>query len=429
MLKQENHNFYTKKEKPGNGYIWNSAAGLVNAGESVILSMVVTRTDGMLEAGILSVAFAVGNLMMTIGKFGVRDYQATDVKGQFSFADYFWTRVLTSALMLLTTAGYLLYGTYTMGYSGQKAAVVAAICMIYTIESVEDVFWGLYQQRQSLDTGAKVFLIRWLLILAAVAGLLAAGKGLAAASVAGAAVCLAAFLVFNTAAFLGFHEKLAPVRWQAVWRILRDCAPLAAVSFFSFYVTNAPKYAIDRHLPQEVQACYGFVAMPVFVIGLLNGFIYQPALVRTALEWKEGRVASFRRRAVKQCFILCGLTVVCVFGAYVCGIPVLSFLYHADLRGYRDELLLLVFSGGMLAYTGYFCVLLTIMRRQKLLLYVYGTASVPAFLFMDMVVKHYGVMGAAVFYTFLMSVLAGGFGSLCRRKIKDALRKDEGIVA
>ena len=201
MLKQENHNFYTKKEKPGNGYIWNSAAGLVNAGESVILSMVVTRTDGMLEAGILSVAFAVGNLMMTIGKFGVRDYQATDVKGQFSFADYFWTRVLTSALMLLTTAGYLLYGTYTMGYSGQKAAVVAAICMIYTIESVEDVFWGLYQQRQSLDTGAKVFLIRWLLILAVVAGLLAAGKGLAAASVAGAAVCLAAFLIFNTAAF------------------------------------------------------------------------------------------------------------------------------------------------------------------------------------------------------------------------------------
>lgn len=429
MLKQENHNFYKKKEKSGNGYIWNAAAGLVNAGESVILSMVVTRTDGMLEAGILSVAFAVGNLMMTIGKFGVRDYQATDVKGQFSFADYFWTRVLTSALMLLTTAGYLLYGTYAMGYSGQKAAVVAAICMIYTIESVEDVFWGLYQQRQSLDAGAKVFLIRWLLILAVVAGLLAAGKGLAAASVAGAAVCLAAFLIFNTAAFLGFHEKLAPMRWQAVWRILRDCAPLAAVSFFSFYVTNAPKYAIDRHLSQEVQACYGFVAMPVFVIGLLNGFIYQPALVRTALEWKEGRVASFRRRAVKQCFILCGLTMVCVFGAYVCGIPVLSFLYHADLRDYQDELLLLVFSGGMLAYTGYFCVLLTIMRRQKLLLYAYGTASVPAFLFMDMVVKHYGVMGAAVFYTFLMSVLAGGFGSLCRREIKDALRKDEGIVA
>ncbi len=61
-----------KIEGEADGYLWNVAAGLVNAGEAVVLSMVVTHTTGLEDAGILSIAFAVGNLMMTVGKFGVR---------------------------------------------------------------------------------------------------------------------------------------------------------------------------------------------------------------------------------------------------------------------------------------------------------------------------------------------------------------------
>lgn len=63
--------------------------------------------------------------------------------------------------------------------------------------------------------------------------------------------------------------------------------PLFGISFLSFYVNSAPKYAIDACLTDEIQACYGFVAMPVFVIGLINNFIYQPVLVPMAVEWEK----------------------------------------------------------------------------------------------------------------------------------------------
>lgn len=57
--------------------------------------------------------------------------------------------------------------------------------------------------------------------------------------------------------------------------------------FLSFYIGNAPKYAIDSILNDGLQACCGFIAMPVFVIGLLNNFIFNPMISRMSFMWSE----------------------------------------------------------------------------------------------------------------------------------------------
>jgi len=396
--------------KKGNGYFWNCAAGFLNAGEAVILSMAVTRTGGLADAGILSVAFAVGNLMMTIGKFGVRSYQVTDVEEKYSFSDYFRARVVTTVLMAVISLIYIFYCIQKKGYGSRKAVVILAFCLIYTVESLEDVFWGMYQQKQALDAGAKVFIIRWAAILGVCIWVLALTGDLCLASILGAAACLAVFCVFNTMVFLRFQKKIEWAGTGPVRQILRQCFPLFLASFMTIYVTNAPKYAIDRYLTEEVQACYGFIAMPVFAIELLNGFLYQPSLVHMAQEWNEHRTGSFRRRAVKQCLILLGLCGVCLLGAYFFGIPVLSAIYGTELNSYKTELLVLLCGGGMLAYAGYFSVLLTIMRKQKMVMYGYAGISILSFLLSNHAVKDFGVMGAAVLYTLLMALLAGFLG-------------------
>lgn len=407
------------KGKDGNGYVWNSIAGLVNAGEAVILSMIVTRTNGLADAGILSIAFAVGNLMMTIGKFGVRNYQVTDLEGKFSFSDYFWARMVTAGWMVVFSLSYIIYCIQEKGYSRYKAAVILAVCFIYTVESVEDVFWGLYQQKQALDAGAKMFIFRWAAVLAAIILSLVLYQDLSLAAVLGAGVCLVVFCIYNVAVFRTYDEKIARIRLLSVYQVLRQCMPLFLVAFLSFYVINAPKYAIDRYLTEEAQACYGFVAMPVFMVGLLNGFIYQPALVQMALEWNEGRLAEFKKRMRRQCVIIAGLTAVCLAGAFLCGIPVLSVIYGTDLSGYRAELLILLFGGGINALAGYLCVLLTIMRKQDWIMYGYAGAAVLALFFSNVTVRYFAVTGATVFYVLLMLGLAGCFLVMYRRGLQE----------
>ena len=187
--------------------------------------------------------------------------------------------------------------------------------------------------------------------------------------------------------------------------LLKICFPLFAGTFLSFYIGNAPKYAIDKLLSEEVQACYGFISMPVFVINLLNGFIYQPILNKLAVDWSMGKKADFIKKVVRQFACVVGITVAAVAGGYLLGIPVLSILYNTDLKGYRMDLIILLLGGGMLALSGFLVIVLTIMRKQRNTIFGYALIAVLAYLFSEVFVRRYEVRGASMLYLVLMSGL------------------------
>lgn len=191
--------------------------------------------------------------------------------------------------------------------------------------------------------------------------------------------------------------------------LLWNCFPVFASAFLSFYIGNAPKYAIDAQLTDEMQACYGFIAMPVFVIGLLNGFILNPMLFKISCLWNDGKVKEFVRKTLFLAASVFFITVICIAGAYVLGIPVLSFLYNTNLSSYKAELMVLLVGGGFLGLSGVLNAVLTIMRYQKDLLIGYALVAVLAFFMANSIVQNYAIMGAAILYTVLMAVLCALF--------------------
>lgn len=401
-------------------YIWNTVAGLINASEAVVMSIIVMRITGLTDAGMLTIAFAIGNLMMPIGKFGIRNYQVTDIDSKFSFAIYYKTRIVTVLFMIVSLVGYLSYAYVKLQYTKDKIAIIFAISMIYAVEALEDVFWGYFQRRHRLDAGAKMFCFRWLGILVVFPVFLYISRSLK--------ITLEICFVISVILFVVIICILYPqVRSEEdkylAWRIkkrdftsivllLKNVFPLFGISFLTFYVNNAPKYAIDACLTEESQACYGFVAMPVFVIGLLNNFIYQPTLVSMAVEYEQRESRKFIRRINKQLLIILALSVICLVGAYLFGIPILSWLYHTDLTDYKIELIILLIAGGFLAVGGYLSVVLTIMRYQKDLLWSYCLVAVIAVFSLTRIVSRYGTMGAAICYMVLMMLLCLLYGGI-----------------
>lgn len=411
-------------------YIWNTAAGLINAAEAVVMSMVVTRMTGLADAGMLTMAFAVGNLMMTVGKFGVRNYQVTDVGDQFSFSDYLAARLMTVLAMIAAVCTYLGYMLARAAYSLDKAGIIFAICMIYAVEALEDLFWGYYQQKGKLYVGAGMFCLRWGGILLLFPIVLYSSHDLAHTLWVCLGVSAVIFLLLLGVSYPRlcsggdrFSELIRKRtgRRQA-WKLLRTVFPLFGISFLSFYENNAPKYAIDSCLPDEVQACYGFVAMPVFVIGLLNNLIYQPTLVPMAVEWERGQREQFGKRIVRQLGIVAALTILCMGGAYILGIPVLSLLYNTDLTDYKGELMFLLLASAFLAMSGYQSVVLTIIRCQRTLLLPHCAVAMIAAVGLPSIVAKYGTMGAAVCYLALMVLLSLVYGGILIIKLRGSKR-------
>lgn len=405
-------------------YIWNMAGSLIMAFQSVIMLMILTRTAGLNASGIFTIAYANANLFLTIGKYGMRNFQVSDIRNKYSFSDYRNSRLVSTAAMILVSLLYLFYVSKENGYSTEKSLIILWMCLFKVPDAFEDVYYGEYQRNARLDIASKAMTIRvaFTIILF---GILLIITGQLLFSLIIATIFTYILMVYLLVAT---RESLHLARNNGkgkTYILLKECFPLFAGSFLSFYIGNAPKYAIDATLSDELQACYGFIAMPVFVIGLLNGFVFNPMLYKISRMWQEREIGKFLKNVLFQILVVAVITIICLVGAYLLGIPVLSVLYNTDLSEFKTELLVLLFGGGLLGLSGLLSAVITIMRMQNWLLGGYLIVAVFALLGSRYFVGKYAVMGAAVEYAVLMLILCVCFAGILTVGILRARGKEQ----
>ena len=81
-------------------YLWNLLASGVNASEAVVIIVVASRVVTLSDVGILTFAFTLANLIMCIGKYGVRNYQVSDLTDAKEFSAYYYSRLFTILLAI-----------------------------------------------------------------------------------------------------------------------------------------------------------------------------------------------------------------------------------------------------------------------------------------------------------------------------------------
>lgn len=405
------------KNEAGN-YIWNAIGGMLNAGQSVLVLIIVTRVCGLEAAGLYSIAFATGNLFMYLGNYGVRNYQVSDVDEKFPFRSYVLHRLLTVGLMLLAAAVYCAYSLLRGAYSPAKTMTVAAMCLLKSIDCLEEVLEGRLHQRGRLDLAGKMMTVRLLVSIGGMLAVLVATGNLLTATNAAIILAAAAVVLMSSASrktllplqpapatsvSAGSPARRGGFRDAAV--LMRVCFPVCAANFLSFYLINAPKYAIDAAMNETAQAQYNFIAMPVFVIQLLGMFVYQPVLVRMTLSWNSADKKSFLRDFLQITAGLLMIAALCLGGAYVLGIPVLSALYATDLSALKPELLWILVGGVFLAMNGFYSAVLTLMREQNRIPVTYLAGTVLSLILTPRFVGISGIMGAVISFVLIMAIV------------------------
>jgi O-antigen/teichoic acid export membrane protein len=287
-------------------------------------------------------------------------------------------------------------------YCAEKALTVFAMCLLKAVDCLEEVFEGRLHQRGRLDLAGKVMTVR---LLFSIGGMLLAALltgSLLAATLA--AVVLALLSASGMILLYRGEVALAPGKSSRknVLALMRVCFPVCAANFLQFYLINAPKYAIDAAMDETAQARYNFIAMPVFVIQLLGMFLYQPILGRMSAEAESRDRRPLLRDIGKIVAGILLVSAVCLAGAALLGIPVLSLLYATDLSDLRGELLWILVGGIFLALDGFFCAVLTILRRQNVIPVIYLLGTAGSFLLTGRMVVSAGMLGAVLAFVFVM---------------------------
>lgn len=414
--------FVQSKNIKRDSYIWNMMSALLFALQSAIVLLVIPRTNGLEDAGVFSIAYAVGSLMYYVGEYGVRRYQVSDVNEELSFTDYHSHRVVACALAVIASAVYTAYCYMRQEYTGYKAYIVFMVCMVKAVEAYSEVYFGRYQQVGRLDVSAKTNLYRTFIGMVSFMIALVITHDMALSMTVWLIAVILAFLTSSLAVMKDFAHLEFKFRWDRIWKIFVDCFPLFAGYFMLLYVSNAPRYAIDAYMTDTDQACYNFIFMPVFAIGLFANFIFNPILVDLAHKWDDHEVKGFAKIVVRQIFVIFGITLLAIAVALTIGCPVLGAMYKADLSAYRIDLAILMIGGGMLALVNFFAVVITVMRFQKHLTAGYIVMAVLAGLTAGRAVSTYGIRGATVLYTILLGILSAIFAIMMFRYIKKAPR-------
>ena len=390
------------RNEDASNFIWNSIGGCLNAGQSVLILMVISRVCGLEASGIFSIAFATGNLFMYLGNYGVRNYQVSDLKEKASFSDYVYHRIFTVLLMLLASAVYVAWSFIAGGYSAYKAGCVMAMCALKAVDCMEEVFEGRYQQKGRLDRAGRLVTFRLIISIGGmIAALILTGDLLFSTCIA--VLLAAAASIFLIAQYRDTAQyRRMPLRTAQIAGLMKACFPVCAANFLSFYIINEPKYAIDAAMDETAQACYNFIAMPVFVIQLLTMFVYQPMLIRMTQSYVKRERREFLAYFRTITLAILAIAVPVLLTAWFLGIPVLSALYATDLTDYRTPFMLLMLGSIFLAFNGFCAAVLTIMRAQNRIPLVYLAGSLLSLLLTPAMTASLGITGASLAFTITM---------------------------
>ena len=399
-------------------YIWNSFNAMLSAAESPVILAVLNRTNGLNDGGIFSIAMAVAALMLFLGQYGLRRFQSSDIQEKYSFAEYYGMRWISCIVMMIASLAYCIHGTLFKGYGAEKFAVIMLICFIRAIQAFSDVVHGRMQQKGRLDVATKCSSVRYIMEMVSFVIMLLITRNLLVSAVACAVASFIVFMLTSMNAAVDYCTLKASFEPAKMKMLIVEGFPLFASLFLNMYLSNAPKYAIDTYLTEEIQATYNMIFMPAFVVQLVAHFIFNPILTTYAEIWTEGDVKKLTKLIFRQMLVITGLTVLGLVIAATIGIPVLSILFGADLSAYKKELCVVMLGGGMLGFSVFFNTVITIIRMHNTLIVCYGVAALAAFGLSGHFVRSYGMMGAAVIYAIIMSVLMILLGAILFWRLK-----------
>ncbi len=395
-------------------FFWNTVASTLSSFQSFIILILISHLGNTTDAGIFIFAYAAANLMMMIGKFGMRQFQASDLSEQYSFGTYVCSRRITVILMLVVSA---LYGLYCSNGSAAKYWVFVLWCGIRAIESYEDVYHGYLHARDRLDLASIIWGSRTLLSIVVFSIAYGISGDLVCSTLIVFAVALISGLALNLP-FLHLYEKRSATGYTEVKSLLISNFSLFASFFLQMYLGNAPRYAINSGLSDEVQAIYGYLIMPVFLITLFSNFMVQPLITTYTKLWTQNDRKSFLKLMAYHLSLIVTVVILCIFGGQIIGLRLLEIIFNVELKNYVLILNILLIAGGFQALQSYLMTLLTVIRFHKLLITGFVGAGLLFAVFSGMVVTRWGITGISIYFMLVLALLDIYFAGLLIYRFK-----------
>lgn len=389
------HNYlFNKKVSLKENTFWFTAGTLCSSATSVLLMVYVTHLLGVDEAGVYSIAYSIAQLMLTIGWFGTRQFQVSDVEEEYSFSDYFAMKIITSIIALI---GGVIYAI-SLHLNLHKFIISFLYCSFIVCDIFADLFSARFQQEDRLYLSGISYILRIggynIIFLVSLFVFRSLFVSISLAFI----YSLFELMIFDYPFIKNISNFTIHFDLNKLFNLFKNCFPLFISSFVSTFIVNIPKNAIELNLSSSIQTYYNIIFMPSSIVNMFCMFIFVPMYTQIAKKWHDDDKGSFVKEIKKVFLIAIVFSIIVFIGCILLGIPILQFLYGVSLQGFKTPFLILIGAGCLTSVNSILSYIMTVMRKQQYILYIYIVALVIAQICIQGLITKFGLIGASIDY-------------------------------
>lgn len=381
-------------------FIWNIVGTTFNSFNSLFFLILVTRINGIDDAGIFSFGFSLACVFYCIGNYSGRVYQVTERDKSIEHSDFVYTKIFSCLIMLTISIIYVL----SKGYIWSKVLVILFLVLFKMVEAFSESLYGIIQRKGDLYKVGISMLLKGIFSLLFFFIIDYLTKNVILSSLSLIIVNLLVVVAYDFTIVKKYDYKFKKLDTEKVWKILKHGFSTFLFTFLTLYVINAPKYAIDEFLVDKFQTIFGIIVMPATVMILCSQFLMHPFLLSLTENLNENKLREFINVTIK---LSIGVFVIGCLGcvlAYFLGIPVLNLLYGINLEKYLNCLIIIIIGATMYGISYIISNALTTMRKTVSQVVIFLGVSVFSYIISRILVNNNGVFGASLAY-FLSMVL------------------------
>ena len=275
----------------------------------------------------------------------MRAVQAVDAQQQFTFADYLGLRTLTTLVGLSVVA---ILATVIPVDGPYTRMVILAVALAKAVESISDVFYGLFQRSNHLNQVGQSMVIKGVASVAVIGAALYVTRDVYWGALALALAWLAILIAFDATRASRFlprpveiarsgREWLARLRQLAPrydsgrhLKLVKIGLPLGVVMTLQSLNLNVPRYFIQAEGGERLLGMFSPLAYMTVAVITVADAMGNSAIPRLSQLRARGAVGAFRRLVWKLIGLSSAFGVLVVLGAQLAGPGFLVVLYGSE---------------------------------------------------------------------------------------------------
>lgn len=382
-------------------FIWNTIGSTIYAATSLLFMIIVTRINGVDDAGVFTFAFTFVCMIQVVGTYYGRAFQVTETNKNVTDSDFIKFRIITCLLMLCCSIGFC----FIKNYSFDKSLIIFVLTIYKLIDAFSEGIYGVFQKENNLfQVGISLF-IRSILTVGIFLLVDLITNNLLLSNISLIVSSLIVLFLYDIVRLKNYKIRFNTLKWKTIKFLFIGGLSVFIFTFLMQYITAAPKYVIDEISTNDNQAIFGIILMPATLMTLCAQLIIYPVLVKLKTSVEKKSLKQFNKIVLYMAIAIIFVGIIFIVVTYLIGIPILNLIYNISLDDYLTPLLIIVSGSVLYGIVLLFSNALIAIRVNVIQVVIYAIGSISAFVLSYYLVQYSEIFGASLSYLITILIL------------------------